>query len=1196
MKFKSKFFNFHFSASVKKIDDSELKYIDLTPVDNADPDGSYTDALTFAMTNDRIKNIAITGPYGSGKSSIINTFEKNTSFKCLNISLASFKENNEKSEDDTSQDALVERSILQQMLYGASANKLPYSRFKRISTPEHPLGKSFVALCWALSVLFLYENTSYFTNIEFFHDSMVSLLSLITIALSIPVVLVSDIYRASFGLSFKKISLTNAEIEIGDTPESSVLNKHLDEIIYFFQSTEYDVVVIEDLDRFGSPEIFVKLREINKLINDNDKKKGSVKFLYALKDDMFVHKNRAKFFDFIIPILPIINSSNSLDKMQERLGEMSLLDEIDSRFLREVSLYIDDLRLIHNIFNEFTIYKTKLSSDSLNATKLLAMIIYKNMYPNDFENLHHGKGALYSVSDLRSKLIVTKNEVFSEGILKAKKEIQDSEGELVSSVEELIRGFIGYLFVISERSVSHIVIEGKNVPFKNLLDWDCFIKLFDVNNIELYSVDRNHYERNFNIGKSFSELQEEISPDETFKIRKLNVENKARNKISKIKVKIQRLEKEKSVLAQLPLNQLLQDETGYLDVIISKAGFGDSRLFSYLVKNGHIDETYHMYTSTFHEGRLTKNDRNFLLAIRDFKSPDYNQVIDTPKEVCKNMRNEDFEHKNILNVFLIDHLLTDKSENPSLVKSAINFIARNFKVSEDFFISYWLEGKNIKGFTHALSEQWPGYASAALKGENSASHIAAILSHANNDSINNMNNEGMLTKYLSENGHLAILSDLNIAFDRYLLIGLCVKFTDLSLLEDFDDYIEYSHDHNLYALNQKNILLLIQRYSSSKDTDEHSNSNYSSLSSQGCEKIKSYVDKNLQEYIGNVFLTLPNNTKENEGVVKSLINHQSLGLDMKKEIIRKEEYVFEDFDNVQNEMWECLILEDKVLPSWKVILEYFSLDGADKEILTEKLQGAWLDDLAKTSIVDVADDNDRKLEVSAYIVNNNDLNITSYSLLIKKLPYYYGYFPDVSLDKKISLVEVRRVRLAEKSFLESESNNELRALLIERNESDYFSSKEDYIIDDNVIEILLVSRLITNKKIELCHDVTLAGITSNKKLAKIMADILSKDHVDCREIDDEIMIEVIRNSQSMSNSIRLLNKSIKNWNEAESMAVIETLDSPLSDIADYGKRPKIHISEVNLKFVELLESKGFISSFKKDKSFIKINTFNSINH
>lgn len=36
----------------------------------------YTKALNFAMSNNDIKNIAITGQYGAGKSTVWNTYKK----------------------------------------------------------------------------------------------------------------------------------------------------------------------------------------------------------------------------------------------------------------------------------------------------------------------------------------------------------------------------------------------------------------------------------------------------------------------------------------------------------------------------------------------------------------------------------------------------------------------------------------------------------------------------------------------------------------------------------------------------------------------------------------------------------------------------------------------------------------------------------------------------------------------------------------------------------------------------------------------------------------------------------------------------------------------------------------------------------------------------------------------------------------
>jgi hypothetical protein len=79
------------------------------------------------------------------------------------------------------------------------------------------------------------------------------------------------------------------------------------------------------------------LREINKLINENAGVKRTIRFLYALRDDMFINTDRTKFFEFIIPVIPIINSSNSIDKMLEQGKRLALDDQLDRQFLREVS-------------------------------------------------------------------------------------------------------------------------------------------------------------------------------------------------------------------------------------------------------------------------------------------------------------------------------------------------------------------------------------------------------------------------------------------------------------------------------------------------------------------------------------------------------------------------------------------------------------------------------------------------------------------------------------------------------------------------------------------------------------------------------------------------------------------------------------------------------------------------------------------
>jgi len=70
--------------------DTQSKFVDLAPTDEADKAGVYSEAILFATNNPKVSNIALTGPYGSGKSSIIQSFLKKYRRPALHISLASF--------------------------------------------------------------------------------------------------------------------------------------------------------------------------------------------------------------------------------------------------------------------------------------------------------------------------------------------------------------------------------------------------------------------------------------------------------------------------------------------------------------------------------------------------------------------------------------------------------------------------------------------------------------------------------------------------------------------------------------------------------------------------------------------------------------------------------------------------------------------------------------------------------------------------------------------------------------------------------------------------------------------------------------------------------------------------------------------------------------------------------------------------
>lgn len=120
----------------------------LLPKDLTEKDAAFKtveelhEVIDKALDEGEIKNIALTGPFGSGKSSVLQTLRKRyKEFEYLPISLATLQANEDSDNkaglniDDEQIELLnrkIEYSILQQLIYREKASTVPNSRFRRI--------------------------------------------------------------------------------------------------------------------------------------------------------------------------------------------------------------------------------------------------------------------------------------------------------------------------------------------------------------------------------------------------------------------------------------------------------------------------------------------------------------------------------------------------------------------------------------------------------------------------------------------------------------------------------------------------------------------------------------------------------------------------------------------------------------------------------------------------------------------------------------------------------------------------------------------------------------------------------------------------------------------------------------------------------------------------------------------------------
>ena len=664
----------------------------------------------------KIRNVALTGPFGSGKSSVLVTLQEDFSKgrNYLPISLATLQANEEgdnisKSENKTSDEEKkienlnrkIEYSILQQLIYREEAKTVPNSRFRRIvHLSKKKLRRYSISVVLSL-VCFLILFEPSFARVDSIYNffswgdtwNVVFDFFAVGWLLFMLFIVIRYVFRSYSNSKLNKLNLKDAEIEVVEN--NSIFNRHLDEILYFFQVTEYDVVIIEDLDRFGTPNIFLKLRELNQLINESKIVGRHITFVYAVKDDIFKDEERTKFFDYIITIIPVINPSNSKDKLKAALKANDCEDGgISDDDLSEMAFFIQDMRILTNIVNEYKQYRDKLCATNgaqLSKTKLLAMIVYKNYYPQDFALLHRRGGKIYQC--LSSKRAFIKDALNKITLKKKELDVKKSSflKNLHLNIQELRIVYLYKWIQTFNPQVLSISIDNNYYSIEQIANNDdLFEKFLSMPNIQYrypYAYSTSNSTQHNNV-KSFLKSHNYFD-----RVHLLELGDK------EIKIEQAHIQREEFQVKSLRISELLrQYDLGETETY---KNIGLSDMQDVFLRLGYIDEDYYDYISYFYPEMVSLEDREFLLNIkRQIKQP-YDYHIDRIKNVVKELKEYMFESDAILNIELLDYLATTE-EYKAQFEHIMSRLERDMAPLQ-FLSQYYTEGKQCqKVFEHYI--------------------------------------------------------------------------------------------------------------------------------------------------------------------------------------------------------------------------------------------------------------------------------------------------------------------------------------------------------------------------------------------------------------------------------------------------------------------------------------------------------------
>ncbi|MBC1513937.1 YobI family P-loop NTPase [Listeria booriae] len=1094
----------------EQVDERKLLFFKLTPEKDVDISG-YEDALDFALNDIDIKNVAISGIYSSGKSSVIETYkDQKKDKKFLHISLGYYRsdENSENTKKKVetipekgesveidkeknpmkweTEDRLLEGKILNQLLHQIESKKIPQTIFKVKRSIEK---KNIVLLCFLimtgialfLSLLNYKVWTKYITDIFNFNIwGGVQAICFVLLMALLSCLLYKTISMQLNKTIIKNLSIkgTNFEsnIEVFKESTESYFDKYLNDVIYLFDNCDADVIVFEDIDRFENSSIFQKLKEINTLVNNRAESEKKLTFLYLLRDDMFLSKDRTKFFDFIVPIIPVIDASNSYEKLKELLEHQSVMEMFDENYLQKLSLYIDDMRLVKNIINEFMIYHNKINTINLNANKLLALITYKNIFPKDFSELQLNSGLIFNLFEKRSMYIDEGQKALSAEIQALRSQIEQIKKERLISLDELEALYLS----------KNLRINGKSIDkFNSKTELVAEMKISGAKIEEFLSNYKGYY--SVTVEGVLSSIHEKTE----FIERKRYLEERLSGDFEHLESQISDLKEKQSTLRFAKIRDIITEED--IKNTIYKNTIGETDSFEYikrneyypliyfLIRNGYIDKDYSDYMTYFYENSISISDKLYLRSITDESPLEWTYPIINKRKVADRLSEDDFRRIESLNIDISRFLIKNKEDYKKQVVLLFNLLSSQNEI--EYIVELYKQfNNNLRiNLMYLCFKHWRKSFSLIINNEEITRAdkeyiLKTVLENLNIDEVSQVNENNFINKYLEnsktflgllENMSNQLISNLN---------SIDLKFVYIDFVGLKDTCGEMIYENNLYKINFHNIKDALECFYRIGG-DDISHRNYTLIKSY-TSSLEKYVESNIDLYVSEYLNFSEEKIQDDEMYIYDILNNEAIDLEKRKKYISFVETRNLNLSEIETlELKEIVIKSDLAIPNEENIVHYFIQKNEQwsAELISFSNENKDIFDFDYSKITNNYSDEERR-SFFGQTVQCFDLKNKIYKKILVAMKYSYtdGFsIPDIPQDKMQILIEIRLVRMTEQclaSLREFYKMNIVK-LFIKQNIDEYLDIISDMYDYDELIDVLKIKDLAVETKMRVVDNI-----------------------------------------------------------------------------------------------------------------------------
>ena len=142
-------------------------------------------------------------------------------------------------------------------------------------------------------------------------------------------------------------------------------------------------------------------------------------------------------------MIPYINATNSGEILRGLLkfekGEdgtyKSMNYDISDRYIWKISPFVQDMRVLTNICNEFLVYKRTLKTTKLKDEEMFSMITFKNLYPKEFAELQAERGIVKDAFQEKEKFVINEKQKLEEQIVSKREILKNVHNDILLDLE-----------------------------------------------------------------------------------------------------------------------------------------------------------------------------------------------------------------------------------------------------------------------------------------------------------------------------------------------------------------------------------------------------------------------------------------------------------------------------------------------------------------------------------------------------------------------------------------------------------------------------------------------------------------------------------------------------------------------------------------------------------------------------------------